>query len=682
MFNKNDVIRWRNTDYRLLGVVADTAALFPMNSTKLEIVTESVAELDAAEKSGAAALLEDPYLKLRFKQAGEKALEKMRSNYELIEPVLQLGDEFLLNPKARSRALNMAGGGNSSLRKKAVRALFAYLKKGQTETALLPEYGKNTAERNCRLKPGRRFGNSDINPPPVDEELRGLFSRCIDKYMLKPDGLSLKRTHALLVQDYIDVHPGTTPQTAPSYNQFRYFYRKYKVFPEKLKARTPAIQYDKDKRSLHGTVYDIVDGIGQIYEIDSTVAPVYLVAESDRGKIVGQPTIYLVTDVYSHMIVGVHVALEAAQFSTAAAALVNAFEDKVPFLEVYADHIRPELWKAQGLPHTITADNGELAGKQIEDFCRSANVRISNTKAYRGDQKGLVECLLGLVEERIAPHVKAHPSKVRLKKEGAKDLRSKASLTLSDYRKLVLNAAVDLNGRDVPHVPPNSIGHAWPTPTGIWDWCTRPGGGRSYLRRTPKTDLLKRSLMPRFDATVSREGLKAERIAYDCDRARELGWFERDRHAPRPGKLRIAIDPNNVSNAWAFPDEDTSPADAWPCRLASSSKFLERLPLFEARLVLDEYRRAAEKAELEHKRIQSEMYRSSEAIAKAAEAARPKEKRSAKEQLEHIAENRHEERDFQARKTQEENTPEPRRIRTAAPPSPYDYPDDFDELDG
>lgn len=682
MFNKNDVIHWRDADYRLLGVVANQAILFPMNEAGIALVKAPESELSAAEQNGAAVLTNDPYAALQFKTPSGKAAEKTQENLKLIEPVLSLGDEMLANDKARSQKLNELSGGDPSRRRKAVRVLSAYFKKGQCENALQPEYGKNTAPRECVRKPGRRFKDASVCPPPVNEELRKLFVRIIERHVLKNGGLSLAKAHSLLVTDYLAKHPGTTPATAPSINQFRYFYRRYKTFPEKLRAKTPAIEYEKDKRSLHGTTYDIVDGIGHIYEVDATIAGVYLVAETDRTRLIGQPTLYVVTDIYSRKIVGVHIAVEAAQFAAAAVALTNAFESKAAYLEANSDHLDAKLWEASGLPHTLTADNAELSGQQIEAFCRSSGVRISNTKAYRGDQKGTIERSIGLIQERVEPHIEAKPSPHRLKKEGRVEMRDKASLTLSEYRKLVLNAIVDINNRALELVPPDYPSTNLPTPNAIWDWCQSAGGGRSYLRRPPKGDLLERALMPRFEATVSREGIKAEKLLYACDKARELGWMERDRHAPRPKKPRLAIDPNNVSRAWLFPDEDTAPADAWPCRLASQSNRFERMPLFEARSELEALRISNDRAVRAHAEIQGRMYRRNEAIAKEAKQAKPKDKPSLKAALENLADNRRRERSYQARKAQDPAAaPETlKQPQAEAPANPYEYPD-IDDLE-
>lgn len=684
MFNRNDVLNLRQVNYRLLGVCSGTAVLYPMasDSVSLEMVPEG--ELAAAEKEGAATLIDDPFLALQTKPPQGKALEKMTENYALIRPLIDLGEELLTNQRKRARVLSEIADGDASRRRRATRLLAAYWKKGQSEAALQPEYGHNTAPRNCIRKPGRRFRDPTICPPPLNEELRTFFRHIVERYMLRENGLSLAKAHAVLVNEYLEKHPEATKETAPSLNQFRYFYRNYKTFPERLQAKTPNLEYEKDKRALHGSIYDIVDGIGKVYEIDSTPADVFLVSSADRSRLLGRPTLYVVTDVYSRMIVGVHVAIETAQYSTAAAALCQAFSDKSEPLKKMAERLCGRDWDVSGLPYAITADNGELAGRQIEGICRSFGVQINNTKAYRGDQKGCVEKSLDLVQERLASVIDAKPCDKRLKKEGAVDRRPDATLTLEEYRMLVLNAVVDINNRALKITPPTYPYGSMPTPTEIWNWCRRPGGGKSYLRRAPQKDLLARALMPRFEATVSREGIRAEKLTYDCDRARQLGWFERDRGAPRPQeRIYLAIDANNVGVAWVFETENTSPKDAWPCRLAATCQRFEGMALFEARAARDEQSAAYNAAKRDHAALQGKMLSRNEAIAKKAKAAKPKVKPDRKAQLEALAGNRREERGRQARlESQKGGQAVSKRVVVRPEPvNPYELPDDLEELD-
>jgi hypothetical protein len=99
-------------------------------------------------------------------------------------------------------------------------------------------------------------------------------------------------------------YPQVEEANRPTIRQFRYFYdREYKK-PQRLEARTHPGVYKKDVRPLTSTATASVLGPGSRYEIDATIADIYLVDDEDRSKIIGRPTIYIVIDVFSRMISG------------------------------------------------------------------------------------------------------------------------------------------------------------------------------------------------------------------------------------------------------------------------------------------------------------------------------------------------------------------------------------------
>ena len=76
-------------------------------------------------------------------------------------------------------------------------------------------------------------------------------------------------------------------------------------------------------------------GPGDRFQIDATSADIYLVSRFNRHRIVGRPTIYVVVDVFSGMIVGLYVGFEYPSWLGAMMALVNAATDKVDWCRQY-----------------------------------------------------------------------------------------------------------------------------------------------------------------------------------------------------------------------------------------------------------------------------------------------------------------------------------------------------------
>src|SRR5699024_11939342 len=63
------------------------------------------------------------------------------------------------------------------------------------------------------------------------------------------------------------------------------------------------------------------NGPGTRFQIDATIADIYLVSSLDVNKVIGRPVIYAVLDVYSRIITGLYVGLEGPSWIGAMMAL-------------------------------------------------------------------------------------------------------------------------------------------------------------------------------------------------------------------------------------------------------------------------------------------------------------------------------------------------------------------------
>ena len=107
-------------------------------------------------------------------------------------------------------------------------------------------------------------------------------------------------------------------------------------------------------------------GPGSRYQIDATIADIYLISDSDRACIIGRPTVYFMIDEFSRMVTGMYVGLENPSYVTSMQVLRIAMCDKVEYCKNFGREIRSEDWPCIGLPEAILADRGELLGHQIE----------------------------------------------------------------------------------------------------------------------------------------------------------------------------------------------------------------------------------------------------------------------------------------------------------------------------
>ncbi len=89
----------------------------------------------------------------------------------------------------------------------------------------------------------------------------------------------------------------------PTFNQFRYFYRKHKKLQTYYISRNGLTNYQRNNRPLLGDgVQEYASNIGTVAMVDSTILDVFLVNSS--GEIVGRPNLVVCVDSYSSMCLG------------------------------------------------------------------------------------------------------------------------------------------------------------------------------------------------------------------------------------------------------------------------------------------------------------------------------------------------------------------------------------------
>ena len=221
----------------------------------------------------------------------------------------------------------------------------------------------------------------------------------------------------MIKEHYTDPDTGLLFEAYPTENQFRY--RAAQFVDEKKRAGS--VKYNKDMRGILGSSRQEADGPGAVYQIDATVADIYLVSHTDPYAVVGRPELYFVTDVFSRMIVGFYACLSSASWDNARSALLNAFTDKVDFCRTYGIHICSEDWPCVGLPRALVVDNGELISKASNAIISELGITVKNEPAWRPDLKGIVESrfrLLNISTKAALPGAVLPDAAQRLRRKG------------------------------------------------------------------------------------------------------------------------------------------------------------------------------------------------------------------------------------------------------------------------
>lgn len=77
----------------------------------------------------------------------------------------------------------------------------------------------------------------------------------------------------------------------PTFGQFRYWFEKDRNYKKEITTRYSAKTYELKHRPIIGQSTCEAMGPGSIFQIDATIADIYLLSRFNRNWIIGRPTI-------------------------------------------------------------------------------------------------------------------------------------------------------------------------------------------------------------------------------------------------------------------------------------------------------------------------------------------------------------------------------------------------------
>ena len=423
-----------------------------------------------------------------------------------------------------------------------------YWIRGMIKNALLPDYGNCGASGKGRgvkegVKRGRKSKIAVISPEQagvnVDEDMKVIFNIAIKRYFNSDEKNPLTRAYQQMIENHFnlghrqqgEVQVPIMPQAyeVPTLGQFTYWYRRQNNLVHSIVSRLGRRAYELRHRPVLGNSTQTAFGPGSIFQIDATIADVYLVSAFDRSRIIGRPVVYLCIDVFSHLCVGLYVGLEGPSWLTGMMALANATTDKVSFCAEFGIQITDEEWPCSFLPEQILADRGEFIGVSSDQLVDTLNISFANCPPFRGDWKGIVERSFRTANDSF---IKWVPGAVRKREPGDADYRLDATLTLHEFTKILILMVIEYNlfneVKKYPFDRDMISDDVNPIPIELWDW---GGVNRTGHLREKSSEVIKLSLLPRDKATVTFEGIRFLGTFYSCERAIREQWFVKARQS-------------------------------------------------------------------------------------------------------------------------------------------------------
>jgi hypothetical protein len=570
----NDLIEWadesgNNFIERVLWIDEGyiIAFVFDIYAPKGFPQSKSVNEIREAISDGRASKLKsDPWAKLVRDEELSDVEKKSRDRaWSMIEQLISSKNEpSIYYRNVRGPLVKQVAQQYEAIERTIYQYLRRFWQRGKCKNALLPDYinsgGKGKQRKAGDKKRGRprKFGEEPeigigIN---ITEEDKRIFRIAINKFYNNPKQNSLTTAYELMIKNYyfeeivyedgIKKSELLSPDKRPTLTQFKYWYEVEQDIRKTLISRKGANRYALQNRAIMGTSKMESLGPGFRFQIDATVADVYLVSLYNRSWIIGRPVIYVVIDVFSRMVVGVYVGLEGPSWAGAMMALANASTDKVQFCQEYGIQITQDDWPCHHIPDAILGDRGELVGTKVETLIPNLNIRVENAASYRADWKGLVERYFRTIHEYVKPFLPGYVD-TDFRQRGGRDYRLDGKLDLYQFTEIIIRCILHRNHH---HYLSNYereemmiTDDVSPIPIELWKWGIANRSGR--LRTFPE-DIVKLNLMPTGKATITAKGIKFKGMYYTCEKARREFWFEKARSnllSKSDKSLDISYDP-------------------------------------------------------------------------------------------------------------------------------------------
>ena len=135
----------------------------------------------------------------------------------------------------------------------------------------------------------------------------------LNKFFYTRNKNSLQTAYTLMLkQKYCDANGELLPEY-PTFNQFKYFYRKTKSMQTYYISRDGLKSYQRNNRPLTGdSVQQFAPNVG-VGMLDATICDIYLV--DDAGNLVGRPVLTTCIDAYSSFCCGYSLTWEGGMYS-------------------------------------------------------------------------------------------------------------------------------------------------------------------------------------------------------------------------------------------------------------------------------------------------------------------------------------------------------------------------------
>jgi hypothetical protein len=331
----------------------------------------------------------------------------------IVEALLDYEDELFYPAHGKSPIRRVARKFNTT--KTCVqRYLNTYVRGGRQKNALITSRGRHSTSPSPSLKKRGRPRKSavlGVIGKNVDEQDKKFMKRILKRDYINGKK-SLEKCHSALINEHYYLQKGsiapdgTVTNSIPlpqneciSLNQLRDWLPK--LFGCSMKnihaIRRQKPDHDANYAGRAGHSDFEADGPGDIWMMDSTEIDIELVSPYNRQAKIVTATLYVTRDGFSRSICGIYLAYGKPSWKEARLALFHAIRKKVEFAKEYGLDISKDDWVECKMPRELLVDNEEFQNKISESVGKDLGLKVTYSRAYRGDDKGLAESSFNMI---------------------------------------------------------------------------------------------------------------------------------------------------------------------------------------------------------------------------------------------------------------------------------------------
>lgn len=417
-----------------------------------------------------------------------------------------------------------------------------YLQGGMTQDALFPNFqlcGIETPDSARKVPPeerkvrGRRREDGKEKFHVSPELAQTIWERADE--LLKSKLTTRKRIYRALCKEFwstvnasgkVVFYPDSE---RPSRRQVSYIINKHHSKIDELKRQSGPGEFRNDHEARTGNVLMEALGVGHQYEMDATILDFWIVARENRNKIIGKPTLYLIRDRYSRLIVGYYLTLDPPSWAGAKEAILSLVEDREARAKKLGVPWRPHLHPALGiLPGEIILDRGsENIGHGSDRICTDVETTVVNLPAHFSSGKGMVECGFYQTHVPLKDNTAGYQPPAEAMRRHGDRYEHDATYILEEldaelYQ--IFEALNELMYPDMPQEVAAVLAGVPPIPVEVWKHDQPRSAG--WMRQYDST-FLRMKLLPSKRAVVTQKGIRLNGIHYTCQHAEKRDWFVR-----------------------------------------------------------------------------------------------------------------------------------------------------------